>query len=78
MFAQSVAKIVSAGQAPGIAVVASLKGRRFAEYTGKASLENNLDICDRTRFEISCLAKLLISLIVLRHVETGRLDLTHR
>lgn len=60
---------------PGIAAAVSVAGERSCAHVGLASLESGTAFSASSRFEVSCLMKLFVSVLVHELVSEGRLDL---
>jgi CubicO group peptidase (beta-lactamase class C family) len=60
---------------PAIGVAISVGGQRSSAYAGRPSLDQDHALSDESRFEMSCLMKFFVSLVVLELAARDQLDL---
>src|SRR5579883_1485251 len=72
---QILEKIRYDAKVPAIGAVVSVGGKRVSATVGCAMLGNEKPLSIKGRFEVSCIMKLLVSVVTLRLVEQGKIDL---
>lgn len=60
---------------PGISVVVSVRGIRLSAHVGRAATNFDHSLSSRSRFEVSCLMKMFVALVVLEYAANGRIFL---
>jgi CubicO group peptidase (beta-lactamase class C family) len=69
------AGIRAATRVPGLGIAVSVNGKRVDAYSGEPALGQQHTFSARSRFQLSCLMKLLLSLTVLELSDDGIIDL---
>lgn len=67
-------QVIAETHVPGIGIVASVNGRQASAFVGVAAFGQRYELSDQSRFEMSCLMKLFLSLVAVELASKGTLD----